>query len=67
MKRVLSIALAGAAVALMGFAGTAEAQFYKGKRITILINYSAGGPTDIEGRLVAKHLSKHIPATPGSS
>ena len=64
MKRALSIALAGAAMALVGFAGAAEAQFYKGKRITILINYSAGGPTDIEGRLVAKHLSKHIPGNP---
>ena len=64
MKRLLSMALAGTAVALMGFAGAAEAQFYKGKRITILINYSAGGPTDIEGRLVAKHLSKHIPGNP---
>ena len=64
MKRVLSMALAGAAMALAGFSGAAEAQFYKGKRITILINYSAGGPTDIEGRLVAKHLSKHIPGNP---
>lgn len=64
MRRLLGTALAGAAVALMGFAGAADAQFYKGKRITILINYSAGGPTDIEGRLVAKHLSKHIPGNP---
>ncbi len=64
MKRLLSVTLAGAVAALVGLAGTAEAQFYKGKRITILINYSAGGPTDIEGRLVAKHLSKHIPGNP---
>ncbi|MDE0059791.1 MAG: hypothetical protein OXI22_07725 [Defluviicoccus sp.] len=65
MKRLLSVTLAGAVAALVGLAGAAEAQFYKGKRITILINYSAGGPTDIEGRLVAKHLSKHIPGNPG--
>ncbi len=64
MKRLLSVALAGAVAAVIGLAGAAEAQFYKGKRITILINYSAGGPTDIEGRLVAKHLSKHIPGNP---
>ena len=64
MKRLLGVIAAGTAAALIGFAGVAEAQFYKGKRITILINYSAGGPTDIEGRLVAKHLSKHIPGNP---
>ena len=64
MKRLLGVVAAGTAAALIGFAGAAEAQFYKGKRITILINYSAGGPTDIEGRLVAKHLSKHIPGNP---
>ena len=45
-------------------AGATEAGFYEGKRITMLVNFSVGGPTDIEGRLVAKHLSKHIPGNP---
>lgn len=49
---------------LMLFAGTATAQFYKGKRLTVVINYGAGGPTDVEGRLLAKHLAKHIPGKP---
>jgi tripartite-type tricarboxylate transporter receptor subunit TctC len=39
--------------------------FYKGKRLTILINFAVGGPTDIEGRLFAKHLARHIDGTPG--
>ncbi len=64
MKRLLSVTLAGAVAALVGLAGTAEAQFYKGKRITILINYSAGGPTDIEGRLVAKASEQAHPGQP---
>ena len=34
--------------------------FYKGKRLTLLINFAAGGPTDVEGRVFAKHLAKHI-------
>ena len=42
----------------------ADDPFYKGKRLTILINFAAGGPTDIEGRLFAKHLVKHIDGTP---
>src|SRR5436189_2299191 len=38
--------------------------YYKGKRITLLINFAAGGPTDIEGRLFAKHLARHIDGQP---
>jgi len=39
--------------------------YYKGKRLTLIINFAAGGPTDIEGRLLAKHLTKHIDGHPG--
>ena len=42
----------------------AQAQFYKGKTITMIVNYPAGGPTDIEGRIVAQHLPGHIPGHP---
>lgn len=42
----------------------AEKPFYQGKTLTFFINFAAGGPTDIEGRIVAKHLSKHIPGNP---
>ena len=38
--------------------------FYKGKRLTLLINFAAGGPADIEGRLFARHFGKHIDGTP---
>jgi putative tricarboxylic transport membrane protein len=43
----------------------AQVPFYKGKRFNLLINFGAGGPADIEGRLVAKHLAKHIDGAPG--
>ena len=42
----------------------ADDPFYKGKRLTVLINFAPGGPTDIEGRLFAKHLSRHIEGQP---
>jgi putative tricarboxylic transport membrane protein len=42
----------------------AERPYYQGKNITFLINFSAGGPTDIEGRIVARHLARHIPGNP---
>mgnify|MGYP001561041523 CR=1 FL=1 len=48
--------------AAFGFA--AEAPFYKAKNLTILVNYAVGGPTDIEGRLVARHLAKYILGQP---
>jgi len=43
----------------------ADDPFYKGKRLNLLINFAVGGPADIEGRLVAKHLGKHIDGAPG--
>lgn len=45
-------------------AAAAEKDFYQGKNVTFLINFAAGGPTDIEGRIVARHLAKHIPGNP---
>jgi len=57
-----ALAALGAAVMLAGLVPRAEAQdpFYKGKRLTFIVNFAAGGPADIEGRLVAKHIAKHI-------
>ena len=42
----------------------ARAQLYKGKTITMIVNYPAGGPTDLEGRIVAQHLPDYIPGKP---
>ena len=51
---------------LAGAAPRAYAQdpFYKNKRLNLLINFAAGGPSDIEGRLLAKHLVKHLDGAP---
>jgi hypothetical protein len=42
----------------------ADEPFYRGKRLTILINFASGGPTDIEGRLFARHLARYIEGQP---
>ena len=42
-----------------------EAPFYRGKRLTVLINFAASGPTDLEGRLFAKYLARHTAGEPG--
>jgi tripartite-type tricarboxylate transporter receptor subunit TctC len=62
MLRVVAAIVSAAALIVTGAA--AQAQFYKGKRLTIMVNYAAGGPTDIEGRLFARHISKHIEGAP---
>jgi tripartite-type tricarboxylate transporter receptor subunit TctC len=60
---LLSLVLMSA-VAAAGSAASAQEPFYKNKRLTVVINFAAGGPSDIEGRLLAKHLSKHIDGQP---
>jgi putative tricarboxylic transport membrane protein len=53
-----------AAVSLGATAAAAQQPYYKGKRLTVLINFAAGGPADIESRIFAKHLVKHIDGAP---
>src|SRR3984893_10486699 len=56
----------GLFLVLLGLATAhADEPYYKGKRLTLVINFAAGGPTDIEGRLFAKYLVKHIAGQPG--
>lgn len=45
-------------------AALAQEPFYAGKRLTVLINFAPGGPTDIEGRLFARNIAKHLPGKP---
>ena len=42
----------------------AQTPFYKGKRITVLVNFAVGGGADIEGRLFAKYLAKYLEGQP---
>ena len=57
--------MATASIFAIAISGTATAKdFYKGKRVTVMINYSAGGPTDIEARLFARNIGKLIAGKP---
>jgi tripartite-type tricarboxylate transporter receptor subunit TctC len=65
MKRAASFVLCTAILLACGVHGSAAQEpYYKGKRLTVLINFAAGGPTDIEGRLFARYLARHIPGQP---
>jgi tripartite-type tricarboxylate transporter receptor subunit TctC len=64
-RKLLAFAAAAVAILAAGsFEARAEDPFYKGKRLTLLINFAPGGPTDIEGRLFARHIVKHIDGNP---
>ena len=52
------------ALALWCNASEAQQPFYAGKQLTLLVNYDAGGPTDIEARLLSRHLGRHIAGNP---
>src|SRR6476659_624853 len=38
--------------------------FYRGKKIDMIIGYSAGGTYDLYARLVARQLSNYLPGNP---
>ncbi|MCH8918631.1 MAG: hypothetical protein IIC52_11310, partial [Proteobacteria bacterium] len=66
LKRISSaLVLAALAGGAMGMAQTASAvEFYKGKRITLIVGYTAGGGYDTYSRLLARHMEKHVPSNP---
>lgn len=61
--RLVSAMLAGASLFAVCAQATA-ADFYKGKTLTVIINYDAGGNTDIAGRSIMRFMEKHIPGKP---
>ena len=42
----------------------AQDGFFKGKTVTIIVGYSAGGGYDQYARLVARHFGRHVPGNP---
>ncbi len=56
------------ALTIVAAGSAAEAQsakdFYKGKRMSMYIGYSAGGGYDRYARTLARHMGKHIPGKP---
>ena len=40
------------------------ADFYRGRQIAVIVGYGPGGGYDLYGRLVARHIGRHMPGTP---
>ncbi|MGE5537524.1 MAG: Bug family tripartite tricarboxylate transporter substrate binding protein [Gemmatimonas sp.] len=64
--RLLSAVAAVAGIASSTTSAHAQSveQFYKGKTVNLYIGYAPGGGYDFFGRLVARHLGRHIPGQP---
>ena len=62
----LRVALTGAALMAFGPAAAADeaADFYRGRTITVIVGFGAGGGYDIYARLLARYLGNHIPGQP---
>jgi tripartite-type tricarboxylate transporter receptor subunit TctC len=45
-------------------AGASVADFYRNKSVTLIVGNGPGGGFDVFGRLLARHIGKHIPGNP---
>jgi tripartite-type tricarboxylate transporter receptor subunit TctC len=63
-RRSLTLAIAVMSV----FCGVARADavsdFYRGKQVSMIVGTSPGNDYDFRGRLLARHMGKHIPGQP---
>src|SRR5581483_8798834 len=57
-------AMVAAALLLPCVAGAAEPVSFKGKTVTMIVAYAAGGGTDLTGRMIAPYLTKYLPGNP---
>jgi tripartite-type tricarboxylate transporter receptor subunit TctC len=60
----LGVGLLLAAVAGAPAQAQSVADFYRGKTVNVLIGVGVGGEYDLQARLVARHIGKHIPGNP---
>ena len=59
-----TFALTLAAAMTAGASGAWAQDFYRGKTINIIVGNTAGGGFDANGRLLSRHIAKHIPGKP---
>jgi tripartite-type tricarboxylate transporter receptor subunit TctC len=66
MRRLLTAAAAGMIGSMLGvgLSAAAEPVSFKGKTVTMIVAYAAGGGTDLTGRLIATYLTKFLPGNP---
>jgi tripartite-type tricarboxylate transporter receptor subunit TctC len=56
--------LAAFAFMVQGVQAQTVEEIYKGKTVTIVIGYGPGGGYDTFGRIISRHIGRHIPGNP---
>jgi tripartite-type tricarboxylate transporter receptor subunit TctC len=65
MRRWLAVGLAAALCALPhDTLAQSSPEFYRGKTVSLIVGYSAGGGYDTYARILARHIGKHLPGQP---
>jgi tripartite-type tricarboxylate transporter receptor subunit TctC len=63
-RKIIYIAAIAAIIALVPPASAQDASDFKGKTVTVIASFEAGGPYDFYSRLVARFLGAHLPGNP---
>ena len=64
MRRFIYVAASAATLALMAGPTAAQAPFYQGKQLKVLVGFTPGGGTDLFGRIIAEGLARSIEGKP---
>ncbi len=64
LRRLAVSMLVAAAGVIAAMAPAAAQDFYRGKTLTIMVGFSPGGGFDINARVLARHIGRHIPGNP---
>ena len=65
MRRLGAALLAATGLVLAAPAAADDvAEFYRGKRVSLVVSYGPGGGYDVYGRIVARHIGRFIPGNP---
>jgi tripartite-type tricarboxylate transporter receptor subunit TctC len=57
------VAAAFLAASVLPAQAQSAAEFYRGKTINVLIGVGVGGEYDLQARMIARHIGKHIPGS----
>src|SRR5262245_14938408 len=63
-KSLFAVALTGASVLAHGSVAAEAQPSFAGKTVTLTIGYGPGSGNDVYGRLIARHIGRHIPGQP---
>jgi tripartite-type tricarboxylate transporter receptor subunit TctC len=63
-RRLGTVAIAAFLAGILSGQAPSEPPSFKGKTVTMIVAYAAGGGTDLTGRLLAPYLTRYLPGNP---